>query len=51
LKAGAGNDATNEGEAMSITPAECKTARKLVGWSQHDQATDDCGGDCVELEK
>jgi ribosome-binding protein aMBF1 (putative translation factor) len=25
-------------EAMSITPAECKTARKLVGWSQHDLA-------------
>jgi ribosome-binding protein aMBF1 (putative translation factor) len=27
-----------EEEAMSITPAECKTARKLVGWSQHDLA-------------
>ena len=23
---------------MSITPAECKAARKLVGWSQHDLA-------------
>jgi ribosome-binding protein aMBF1 (putative translation factor) len=23
---------------MSITPAECMTARKLVGWSQHDLA-------------
>jgi ribosome-binding protein aMBF1 (putative translation factor) len=24
---------------VSITPAECKAARKLVGWSQRDLAT------------
>jgi ribosome-binding protein aMBF1 (putative translation factor) len=28
-----------EGEAMSITPAECKAARKLLGWSQKKLAT------------
>jgi ribosome-binding protein aMBF1 (putative translation factor) len=28
-----------EGKAVSITPAECKAARKLLGWSQDYVAT------------
>jgi transcriptional regulator with XRE-family HTH domain len=27
-----------EGEAVSIIPAECAAARKLLGWSQYDLA-------------